>query len=325
MIVMAIDDLPLHENAPIPTWFRVGGRADRLARPASIDQLRRCLESAPDLLVLGDGANLLVADEGVGNLVVELSAEAFCQRGEAAEDEDSPGTVLVRVGAGVRLPRLINQTIAAGLSGLEGLAGVPASLGGAVVMNAGGRFGDMSEVVESITGVTRQGEVVTLSRDAIGFGYRHTGLEGLIVTDVRLRLKPGRTADLKRTRDEVMRLKVASQPLSAKSAGCCFKNPVLTVSIDGVGEAGQRVSAGLLIDRAGCKGLTLGRASVSERHANFIVAEPEAPAADVLALMDEIAGHVDAAFGVRLEREVVVWGRDGARSRLRAAADGTMS
>jgi UDP-N-acetylmuramate dehydrogenase len=302
-----VDQLQVELNAPLRTWFRIGGSADRLARPQSIEQLRACLELDRDLVILGEGANLLVDDDGMDRLVVVLDQPVFHRKGEAIEQSD--GSVLLRVGAGVSLPRLISDTIAAGLGGLEGLAGFPASIGGALRMNAGGAFGQIADVVSSVEVIDREGTEHTLTRDQIAFGYRTSGLDDLLIVEAELRLVPGQTRLLKEKLSEVMAYKKSSQPLGAKSAGCCFKNPTLTTDLNGIGEAGQRVSAGLLIDRAGGKGMTAGGATVSEHHANFIVTRPDSIAADVIRLMEQVEQLVNERFGVSLEREVVVWQR----------------
>ncbi|MEL6395785.1 MAG: UDP-N-acetylmuramate dehydrogenase [Planctomycetota bacterium] len=292
--------LALREDERIKTWFRVGGAARRLARPASLEQLSECLSIDPAARILGDGANLLVHDGGVEELVVDLSDPAFRAVGFEGDR--------VVAAAGARLPVLIGRAVSLGLGGLEGLAGIPASVGGAVVMNAGGVFGEIGDVVERVHALRRDGERVTLERDQIGFGYRRSGLGGLVVTSVELRLEPGDREALRARRDECMAHKKASQPLDASSAGCCFKNPTLEADLDEIGAAGRRVSAGLLLDRAGCKRLGVGGAHVSERHANFVVTTRDARASDVIGLMEEMAGRVRDRFGVGLEREVVVWG-----------------
>lgn len=297
-------------DAPIPTWFGVGGRADRLARPASIDGLRACLDADPALVVLGDGANLLVHDEGVDRLVVALTDPHF----RAVEIDDASGSVLA--GAGADLRKLITETVRRGLAGLEVLAGIPASVGGAAVMNAGGSFGQFADAVEAVHALDRSGREVTLGRAQIAFDYRRSGLEDLVITAVRFRLRPVGDAGRQPLRDrllEVSDFKRRSQPLAANSAGCAFKNPTLEAPLRlETGEsfhAGQRVSAGLLLDRAGCKGLEHGSAVVSDVHANFITARPGGRAGDVIALMDACAARVHDRFGVALRREVVVWGR----------------
>lgn len=294
----------IERDAPLSTWFGIGGRADRLARPRSIEDLLRCVRLDPALRVLGDGANLLVHDEGVSELVVCLSDP----RWERTEIDQRTGRVVA--GAGVSLPRLIKATIEAGLSGLEGLGGIPATVGGAVIMNAGGRFGQIGDAVQSVHAVDRAGIEVVRDRREIRFEYRRSGLHELILTSVEFMLSPSDPAALRQRHKEVMEYKTGSQPLSADSAGCVFKNPLLASDLEGIGARGERVSAGRLIDLAGCKGLSVGGASVSERHGNFIVTSRGCLAADVLELMERVRARVADRFGVMIEPEIVVWRRD---------------
>ncbi len=298
-------DIAVEHDAPIATWFGVGGGADRLARPRDSRELARCLEIDPALRVLGEGANLLVDDEGVGGLVVRLDAP------EWTRVEIDARSCTVRAGAGADLPKLVLDAGRAGLAGLEGLGGIPSSVGGASVMNAGGAFGQFADAVRTVYAVTRDGKEIQLSRRDIPYAYRHSGLEQHIVTRVELALTPDDPARLRDRLKEVMAYKSKSQPMSANSAGCCFKNPTLGAPIPGLseGDAGRRVSAGLLIDRASCKGLRFGSASVSERHGNFLTAEKGGRARDIIELMALVQRRVFDAFGVTLEREVVVWER----------------
>lgn len=303
MPVAARTAVPVLRDQEIPTWFKVGGRADRMARPADADELRACVELDPDCLILGDGANLLVDDEGVGELVVRTDAPAL-----SAVRIDAPAGLVV-AGAGAKLPRLVNECVRRGLAGLENLGGIPASIGGAVRMNAGGAFGQIADVVERVHAVDRSGAPVTRERDQIDFGYRRSGLEALIIVGVELRLPHAEPGVLRRRLLEIMEYKSRSQPLGASSAGCLFKNPTLTRAVEGIGMPGQRVSAGLLIDRAGCKGLAIDGAEVSPVHGNFFVSKPAGRAADVLRLMEHVRRRVLDRFGVDLEPEVVIWRR----------------
>lgn len=282
----------LLRDAPIDTWIGVGGRADALVEPASEADLLRAIEQAGDgpIRILGDGANLLVDDDGADGLVVAtrlLNGVEWLDGG------------LVRAQAGANLPRLITESVRRGLAGLEGLAGVPASLGGAVRMNAGGAFGEIGDAIHSVRVLTPAGDIRTLPRDEIPFAYRRSGIDGVVLS-ADLRLTPAEPGPLRARLKEVMAKKKASQPLAADSAGCAFKNPTVD---------GQRTGAGRLIDQAGCKGLRIGGAEVSREHANFIFTHDGATARDVLALMDAVAERVRERFGVALEREVVVWRR----------------
>lgn len=298
-------DTPIRTNAPISTWYGVGGAADRLARPEDIDQLRRCADSRDELRLLGEGANLLVDDEGVDGIVALLDRPAFTG---VDMDADSGR---VRVGAGASLQKLIGLTVRAGLAGIEGLAGVPATVGGAVVMNAGGTFGEIADVVLSVELIERGGALVTRAREDVEFSYRHSGLEGTVIIGAELQLERADPELLRSRWKQVMASKARTQPLAERSGGCAFRNPTLPHSIEGVGERGERVSAGRLIDLAGCKGLSRGSASVSDIHANFILARRGGRARDVIELMDEVRRRVEDRFGVSLQNEVVIWRRKG--------------
>lgn len=302
-------NVEIQTDQPIPTWFNCGGKAKRFACPAAVDELKACLRLDRNLRVLGDGANLLVADAGVEELVVSLS------QGELAEIKIDAESGVVSAGAGANLPKLLVETARVGLAGLETLAGIPASVGGAVVMNAGGAFGQTGDCIHAVHGVDRLGHDVTLKRTQIHFNYRHAdfhGIKGLIITrvDFRLRQHPGGAEGVRAKLKEVMEYKKRTQPMAEDSAGCCFKNPTLMKDLPGVAVAGTRVSAGMLIDQAGCKGLRIGGAEVSSQHANFFVAHDGCTAADVIALMRSVREKVKAKFGVVIEPEVVVWGAE---------------
>ncbi len=302
------DSLHIERDAPISTWFRIGGRAAQLAKPESIEQLRQCLELDDECKVLGEGANLLVDDSGVDHLVVSMQTDGF----KSLDIDRSTG--IVHAGAGVALPRLITQTVNAGLSGLQGLAGFPATIGGAVIMNAGGRFGTISDHLIAVHAMDRAGRMHELRKSEIDFDYRHSGLNHLLVCSAAFQLTPADTKALKQELSDCMKYKTESQPMSAKSAGCAFKNPTLHESISDIGEQGARVSAGMLIDRAGCKGLSIGGASVSELHANFITTTQNAKAREVIDLMHEVQRQVHDTFGVQLHNEVVIWTKEQERS-----------
>lgn len=308
MPTATLHPLPISHHAPIHTWFGIGGGADRFAQPQDLDQLRAALALDPNLRILGDGANLLVDDDGVSELVVALNAPHLTH----VEWNDQTG--LVRAGAGANLPKLINESVRRGLGGLEGLGGIPASLGGAARMNAGGAFGEIANAIARVHGIDRAGNAVTLERKDIDFSYRHSGLDDLIIASVDLQLTPQDPKPLRLKLKEVMAYKSGSQPMAERSAGCVFKNPTLTHDVKDIGAAGQRISAGLLIDRAGAKGTTVGGASVSPRHGNFIVTDPKtAKARHVIDLMAQVAARVHDAFGVTLIPEVVIWRRTSSR------------
>jgi len=298
-----LDIKRVEHKALIPNWFNVGGRADRLARPESIDELRTCLRTDPNLRVLGDGANILVDDAGVAELVVTLERDVFT----SVQIDARTGRVVA--GAGGKLQKVINDTTRAGLAGLEVLGGIPATIGGAAVMNAGGKFGEIGPCVRVVHALDRAGNVRTLPAAECRFAYRSSALASLIVTAVEFALTPADPPPLRARYAEILAFKKRSQPMADNSAGCCFKNPTLRAPLEGIGDTGQRISAGLLIDRAECKNLEVGGARVSDRHANFFVTRAGCRARDVMELIEVVRARVNDTFGVSLDPEVVIWKR----------------
>ena len=288
-------DVPL---APL-TWFGVGGCCDAMVHPADLDALcetlRRCRMAGVPVRVLGSGANLLVDDSGVDGMVLRLDRGTFA----TWTFEDESGRV--RTGAGADMSKLMHEAARLGWAGLEAMSGIPASVGGAVWMNAGGKFGAIGDVVESVTLVDGDGKRQVIGREAIGFDYRHTALPRGIVAEACMQLRRDDAAAVRdRVRDH-MRYKKDSQPMAENSAGCMFRNPTLP--------SGERVSAGMLIDRAGWKGRREGSASVNPTHANFICVDRGGKAADVRRLVDRIVEGVREAHGVMLQTEVAFWKR----------------
>lgn len=296
------------QNEPLAshTYLRVGGPARWFARPRSIDHVRelvrRCNSEGVEFLPLGLGANLLVSDEGVDALVIRLGEPVFQSVDWANEDarkRDNP--VTISVAAGTDMYRLTSDAVRSGLGGLERMAGIPGTMGGILRMNAGGRFGNICDVVHHVTVVDAAGELRTLSREEAGFRYRGSNLGGTVVCSAGLTLEPADPDQLKARFREIWEMKKNTQPLADNSAGCVFKNP-------------PGASAGGLIDQAGLKGRRVGGAVVSPKHANFIVTEAGATAQDVLTLIGIIRREVADRFGVELETEVQIWGHQ----RLRA-------
>jgi UDP-N-acetylmuramate dehydrogenase len=299
-------DADVTHHAPIGrehTWFGVGGSCDALVRPRSeaalSTLLRRCSEAGIPVRVLGDGANLLVADEGIDGVVVKLDQPAFEAWTIGADGE----AARVRAGGGADLAKVMHDSVRAGLDGLCAMAGIPASVGGALRMNAGGRFGAIGEVTERVRVMDAHGHARSIEASAIRFDYRHTDLPRGVVIGADFRLIPGDREAIRARLKEIMAYKSGSQPMAAHSAGCMFRNPTLP--------SGERVSAGMLIDRAGLKGLAEGSATVSNEHANFLfVPEPRTGcASDVLRLVERVIERVQDAQGVTLRTEVVIWKR----------------
>jgi UDP-N-acetylmuramate dehydrogenase len=176
-------------------------------------------------------------------------------------------------------------------------------------MNAGGAHGQIADAVARVHALDREGNPVTLERSEIEFGYRRSGLNDLVITSVEFQLMPGDPEAARAKLLDIMQQKKRSQPLRASTCGCAFKNPTLERDLPGIGNAGDRVGAGLLIDRAGGKGTTIGSCRVSDVHANFIETGDGATATDILRLIDRVRALVLDRFGVPLETEVVVWSR----------------
>jgi UDP-N-acetylmuramate dehydrogenase len=275
------------------TSLRVGGPADRFAEPETEEELLAALARAADddlfVRVLGGGQNLLVDDRGVEGLVLSL------RRLRGIEVRGN----LIVARAGVTTARLLATAVAHSLSGLECLAGVPGTVGGAVRMNAGGVHGTIGDRVEWVRGFTLRGERFMLSRRGCGFRYRGSSLEGAIVSEAGIRLTPTKEDLRARTRWVFVR-KHQSQPLGAATAGCMFRNPTLP--------GGE--SAGWLIERAGMKGVRQGGARVSPVHANFVENRGDATFADIRGLLFETMYRVADRFGVDLALEVCVWKRE---------------
>jgi len=273
------------------TTLKVGGPAERLAFPESVDEVREvlhgCTERDEPWRVLGRGSNLIVSDEGVPGTVIHTRA----LRSLSVEDDG-----LVVAGAGLATSVLLADTRRRGLGGLESLVGYPATVGGAARMNAGGRWGETGDRVVWVTAVTAQGRVLRLSREECGFAYRSSELGAFVVVEVALRLPRVDPAAYQRRIDEIRAAKGAAQPLEQASAGCVFRNP------------SAQVSAGWLVDACGLRGSWRGGAQVSEKHANFVVNARGATAADVMGLILDVREEVARQKDVRLDLEVEWWG-----------------
>ncbi len=269
------------------TTLSVGGQIEHLYLPHSVDDLadvwaRLNAESRRPFLI-GAGSNLLISDKGIASPVVST------RRLVKVRFEDD----MVEAEAGLGLQRLVKMCAEKGLSGIEGLVGIPASIGGAVAMNAGGKWGCIGDVVESAEFLLPNGELVRRNRCEMHFSYRHgPQRRGEVITRVWLRLERADAEEVWAKMRAILRKKVARQPLSARSAGCVFKNP-------------EGFSAGYLIERVGMKGACSGGAVVSRQHANFILNRGGAKCADILALMREIVRRVEECFGIKLEPEVI--------------------
>lgn len=277
-------------NAPLKklAFWRVGGRAELLVRVDDLHTLQAVMALKPDpLTVLGNGSNALIHDDGVPGVVLQLAGELSDARIE--------GTRVV-AGAGMRLAALVSRIDSAGLSGAGAFVGVPGTVGGAVAMNAGTRMGETSDVVESVTVVHPGGEVVRLAASALDFSYRHARLPpGAVIAQATFNLSDKDVAARRDRRMEFLARRKATQPLNLPSCGSTFTNP-----------PGHH--AGQLIEAAGLKGLTRGRAQISEKHANFIVNLGGASAEDIRWLIARARCEVRDKFGIWMTPEVKLLG-----------------
>ena len=276
-------DAPL---APF-TWFRAGGHAEFLVRPADAADLATLLRGLPSttpVQVIGAASNLIIRDGGLPGVTIRLA------RGFSTIAIEPDGVI---AGAAALDLTVAETAAAAGLTGLEFLSGIPGTIGGAVAMNAGAYGGDIAHVLSWAECVTRDGEKRRLSSTELAFGYRHAKIPpGSVITRVRLSAKPGATPVIAAKMAEIRASRAASQPIRARTGGSTFRNP------DGGTKAWE------LIDAAGCRGLALGGAMVSEKHCNFLINTGTATAADIEALGEEVRRRVKAATGVILEWEI---------------------
>ena len=271
------------------TSFRIGGPADVLVEPADVDDVCRLVLQARKakipLFVVG-GTNLLIRDGGIRGIVVNLSK----LRGIREE----AGGVLYAEG-GVGMPTLIGYAIQKSLAGLEWAAGIPGTVGGCLVMNAGTRLGEMKDAVKAVRLVTMKGDVCDLPAASIRFDYRRARLPKGIVVGIWLQLRPGVRADIARIVKDYLHYRKDTQPLAMPSAGCVFKNP-------------PKDSAGRLLEAAGLKGMRIGDAEVSTKHGNFIVNRGQASAAEVIGLIHKVRRMIKQKTGVRLDLELKIVG-----------------
>jgi len=294
-------EIKLNEPLAAHTSFRIGGPADALVSPADREDLAALLREVRakklDAVVLGSGCNLLVRDGGFRGVVISLrNLDAISI---TREYRSIGGAYAVLVAeAGATLAQLLSFALEKGLTGMEFAAGIPGTVGGAICMNAGTAQGDMSDVIDSVTLMSPAGESVLRQRDEMAFGYRTASVPaGHAILDAKVILRFDDKDRIRSRVREIIEKRKARQPLGLPNAGSVFKNP-------------QDEAAGRLIESAGLKGLTVGRAQVSEKHANFIVNLGGATAADVIKLMETVKARVLEMHKVRLEPEIRIIGED---------------
>ncbi len=277
------------------TTFRVGGPADVLVNIADTREIATALRAAKNAgvkaTIIGNGSNILIRDGGIRGLVIRIAGECSAIRREG-------NTLYAK--AGISMSAAAQFALSEGLTGLAEMSGIPGTLGGGVIMNAGAYGSELSQVVTRVEGVSlSDGKPVSFEGEELGFSYRHSAMmdAGVIVTDVVMQLTPGDPDAIRARMDECNRARREKQPLNFPSAGSTFKRPT-------------GLFAAKLIDDCGLRGLRIGDAQVSEKHAGFVVNLGHATAHDILALMDEIKSRVYAATGVTLDPEIRILGED---------------
>ena len=271
--------------------FRVGGPADVLVRPTQKELpeiLKLCKECKIPYVVIGNGSNLLVGDKGIRGLVIEMTANM----GDISVEEE-----VITAGCGVLLSKIANCAAEHGLAGMEFAAGIPGTVGGAVVMNAGAYGGEMKDILTAATVLTKEGQMQELSVAELDLSYRHSCIpeKEYIVVEVKLRLNKGDEAAIREQMKLLRDQRVEKQPLEYPSAGSTFKRP-------------EGHFAGKLIMDAGLRGYQVGDAQVAEKHCGFVINRGNATAADIRTLMQDVTEKVQEQFDVVLEPEVKLLG-----------------
>ena len=270
------------------TTFRVGGTADYYTIPETKEEIRdtvrACREWAVPFYIIGNGSNLLVSDKGYRGVMIQI-----CK----GMNEITIEGYTLTAQAGAILSAIAGRALEASLAGFEFAAGIPGTLGGACVMNAGAYGGEMKDVLSYVTVLTNDGEFLTLGKDELELGYRTSIIarEGYIALEAVIELKEGCKDEIKARMDELKERRVSKQPLEYPSAGSTFKRP-------------EGYFAGKLIEEAGLRGYSVGGAQVSEKHCGFVINKGGATASDIMALITEVADRVERRSGVRMEPEV---------------------
>ena len=289
--VMGGSGIFMEEPMKKHTTFRVGGPADVLVQPdetALAAILALCRQYYVPYSFIGNGSNLLVGDKGIRGVVIEMT--------DPMGNIEVDGTKITAQ-AGAMLSKIANTAASNGLGGMEFAAGIPGSVGGAVVMNAGAYGGEMKDIIERVYVLDENGARLELDRDALDLGYRHSCIpdKKYIVTKVVLELVPRDEAEIRSEMKELNEKRAEKQPLQYPSAGSTFKRP-------------EGYFAGKLIMDAGLRGYQVGGAQVSEKHCGFVINKGDATAADICQLMRDVSDKVQAQFGVVLEPEVKMIG-----------------
>ncbi len=286
------ENIHLQEPMASHTTFRVGGPADcliEIENPQQLEKVQKYLGLVEcPFVVIGNGSNLLVSDKGYKGVILQISKKM---------NQITVAGNIVKAQAGALMSQVATAALKAGLTGLEFASGIPGTVGGGVVMNAGAYGGELAQVVVEVSVMDRNGEILVLDNDTMEFGYRKSTIrrKPFVVTEVTFKLKPGDPEAIKAKMDELAAARRDKQPLEYPSAGSTFKRP-------------EGHFAGALIMDAGLRGFRIGGAQVSEKHCGFVINANDATAADVMAVITEVKRQVKEQFNVELEPEVVFLG-----------------
>lgn len=270
------------------TTFRIGGESDYFVMPRTKEEVKQtvavCREEQAPYSIVGNGSNLLVSDAGYRGVVIQIFKEMSRAEAEGTR---------IRAQAGASLAKIAGIALEAGLCGFEFAAGIPGTLGGACVMNAGAYGGEMKDVLVNVTVLDEEGRIITIDKEHLELGYRTSVIakKGYVVLEAELELQEGNREEIRALMDELKDKRTSKQPLEYPSAGSTFKRP-------------EGYFAGKLIQDAGLRGFRVGDAMVSEKHCGFVINAGEASAAEVDSLMKQVSERVQAQFGVTLEPEV---------------------
>jgi len=292
--IIPADRLFVNEPLARHTTFKIGGPADYLVLPSSIKEVSEVMVIAKEyevpVTVLGNGSNILVLDKGIRGLVLKMGPDMSYITHTGS---------IVCSGAGAMLSEVSGYAAKLSLGGMEFAIGIPGSIGGAVYMNAGAYSGEMCQIVAAVTGVCTDGSITHFNKSEIAFGYRHSAFQenDCIICEVELQLQQQEKPMITQKMDEYTFKRESKQPLEMPSAGSTFKRPTGHF-------------AGTLIEEAGLKGLTVGGAQVSVKHAGFVINAGGATAQDVLMLIKEVQKRVYEHSGVMLQPEVCVFGEE---------------
>jgi UDP-N-acetylmuramate dehydrogenase len=279
----------LNEKLAPYTTFRIGGVADYYLEPVDLNDTENIMKYIQDknipYYLIGNGSNILISDEGLRGAVINLEKGFSYLKHENG---------IIICGAGVKMAKFVDFCIQNNYSGVEMLAGIPATLGGALAMNAGAYGGETADYVSEVT-IIKDGNLRVLSKKECGFVYRNSNLKNSVITEAKFKLPAGKQEEISKIRKELLLKRNVAQPVEIPNAGCIFKNP-------------EGAYAAELVEKCGLKGFKIGGAIVSPKHSNFIVNADNASAKDVIELITAVKNKVKEKFGIELELEVKLVG-----------------